>query len=222
MRKLILGIVEFREQLLPQYAERFRELADGQSPDTLFITCADSRVVPNLLVSTDPGDLFTMRNVGNLMPPATAEGLSTGDLSEASAIEYAVSVLKVANIVICGHSGCGAMKAVLARSALDDAPNLAKWLHHAEPAALRFEREGGLDARLKPYDQLSQLNVLAQLEHLATYPVVGEQVAKGTLKLSGWWFDIATGDMYAYERDENSFVLIDRKLADRLMQRAGA
>ncbi len=141
MRKLIWGIVEFRENGLPQYAEHFRELAGGQSPDTLFITCADSRVVPNLLVSTDPGELFTMRNVGNLVPPATADGLSTGDLSEASAIEYSVKVLKVANIVVCGHSGCGAMKAVLAPAPLDDAPNLAAWLAHARPAASRLALE---------------------------------------------------------------------------------
>ena len=141
MRKLIWGIVEFREQQLPRYAEHFRELADGQSPNTLFITCADSRVAPNLLVSTDPGELFTMRNVGNLVPPATADGLSTGDLSEASAIEYAVKVLKVANIVVCGHSGCGAMKAVLAPGPLDDTPNLTAWLHHARPAAIRLAQD---------------------------------------------------------------------------------
>ena len=135
MRKLIWGIVEFREQQLPRYAEHFRELANGQSPNTLFITCADSRVAPNLLVSSDPGELFTMRNVGNLVPPATADGLSTGDLSEASAIEYAVKVLEVANIVVCGHSGCGAMKAVLAPGPLDDTPNLTAWLLHARAAA---------------------------------------------------------------------------------------
>jgi carbonic anhydrase len=221
VRKLIMGIVEFRERLLPQYAKRFRELADGQSPDTLFITCADSRVVPNLLVSTDPGELFTMRNVGNLVPPATAEGLSTGDLSEASAIEYAVSVLKVANIVVCGHSACGAMKAVLAPAAIDDARNLAKWLHHASTAAFRLEHEGALDAGLKPHDQLSQLNVLVQLEHLITYPVVREQVTKGALLLSGWWFDVATGDMYAYERENRSFSLIDHALAERLVRCLG-
>jgi len=124
MRKLNWGIVEFRERELPQFAAHFRELAEGgQSPDTLFITCADSRVVPNLLVSTGPGELFTMRNVGNLVPPATADGLSTGDLSEASAIEYAVNILGVSNMVVCGHSGCGAMKAVLAPGPVDDAPN---------------------------------------------------------------------------------------------------
>ena len=117
MRKLIYGIVEFRERELPRYAERFRDLAFAHSPDTLMITCSDSRVVPDMLASTHPGDLFTMRNVGNLIPPATAEGISIGDVSEASAIEYAVLVLKVGNIVVCGHSECGAMKAVLARKA---------------------------------------------------------------------------------------------------------
>ena len=118
MRRLISGIVEFRERQLSKYAERFRDLALAQSPDTLMVTCSDSRVVPDLLASTHPGDLFTMRNVGNLIPPATAEGISMGDLSEASAIEYALLVLKVANIVVCGHSECGAMKAVLARNPL--------------------------------------------------------------------------------------------------------
>jgi carbonic anhydrase len=217
MRKLIWGIVEFREQQLPQYVEHFRDLAGGQSPDTLFITCADSRVVPSLLVSTDPGELFTMRNVGNLVPPAAADGRSTGDLSEASAIEYAVQKLKVANIVVCGHSGCGAMKAVLAPSTVDDAPNLAAWLHHAGAAASRLRhevpREGGLEA----HDRLSQLNVLVQLEHLLTYPAVRREVDRGALRLSGWWFDIASGDMYAYQGESASFAVIDRALAERLL-----
>lgn len=222
MRKLISGIVEFRERQLPKYAERFRGLALTQSPDALFVTCADSRVVPDLLVSTHPGDLFTMRNVGNLVPPATAEGISIGDVSEASAIEYAVLVLKVANIVVCGHSECGAMKAVLATEAKPGAPNLAKWLHHASAAAFRLEHEGALDAALKPHDQLSQLNVLVQLEHLMSYPIVRTQVAAGALHLSGWWFDIATGDMYSYEPASRSFEVIDRQVAERLIARLGA
>ena len=124
MRELIAGIAEFREKLLPEYAERFRALASGQSPDTLMITCSDSRVVPDLLASTHPGDLFTMRNVGNLVPPADAEGISTSDVSEASAIEYAVLVLGVRNIVVCGHSSCGAMKAALAQKVQPDTPTL--------------------------------------------------------------------------------------------------
>jgi carbonic anhydrase len=217
MRKLIQGIVDFRERLLPQYAERFRDLAQGQSPDALFVTCSDSRVVPDLLVSTDPGDLFFMRNVGNLVPPATVEGASTGDLSEASAIEYAVLVLKVRSIVVCGHSGCGAMKAALARQPMPNTPNLAKWLHHAAAAVFRLDQEGPLDPRWNPCDQLSQINVLVQLEHLASYPIVRERVAAGTLHLGGWWFDIAKGDMYAYQRENRRFEIIDRNSAEQIL-----
>jgi carbonic anhydrase len=160
-----------------------------------------------------------MRNVGNLVPPATAEGASTGDLSEASAIEYSVLVLKVANIVVCGHSECGAMKAVIANEAGIDAPNLARWLHHAHTASFRLEHKGALDDSLKPHDQLSQLNVLVQLEHLMSYPVVRTRVLAGTLHLSGWWFDIGSGSMYAYERGSRRFEIIDRSLADRLIAR---
>jgi carbonic anhydrase len=219
MRKLIMGIVDFRERLLPEYAERFRDLAQGQAPDVLFITCSDSRIVPELLASTDPGDLFVMRNVGNLVPPATPEGASTGDLSEASAIEYSVLVLKVRHIVVCGHSECGAMKAALARTPLLGAPNLAKWLHHATSAVFRLDQEGPLDSRCNRYDQLSQLNVLIQLEHLASYPIVRQRIADGTLHLSGWWFDIARGEVSAYDRETRAFETIDRRVAERLLSR---
>jgi carbonic anhydrase len=219
MRKLIQGIVDFRERLLPQYAERFHQLAQGQTPDVLFITCSDSRVVPDLLVSTDPGDLFVMRNVGNLVPPATVEGNSTGDLSEASAIEYAILVLKVRHLVVCGHSECGAMKAALARQPLPDTPNLAKWLHHTTSAVFRLDQEGPLDPRWSPHDQLSQLNVLVQLEHLASYPIVRRRLADGTLNLSGWWFNIASGEMFAYRRERRLFETIDRSMAEHLLSR---
>ena len=217
LRKLIMGIVEFREQLLPQYAGRFRELALTQSPEALFVTCSDSRVVPHVLASTNPGDLFTLRNVGNLIPAASPDGLSIGDFSEASAVEYALLALEVGNIIVCGHSECGAMKALLARSQTPGAPNLSKWLHHADTAAFRLEHEGPLDASLKAHDQLSQLNVLVQLEHLASYPIVRDQVAGGRLCVSGWWFDIGSGSMYAYRRESQSFEKIDRALAERLV-----
>jgi carbonic anhydrase len=111
------------------------------------------------------------------------------------------------------------MKAVYARNPKLKAPNLDKWLYHANNAAFRLEYEGPLDDRLKPHDQLSQLNVLVQLEHLMTYPIVRQQVAARALVLSGWWFDIATGDMYAYERASRSFEVIDRALAERLAAR---
>ena len=219
MDKLIRGIVEFRDKMLPQYAQRFKDLALTQTPDAFFVTCSDSRVVPDLLASTHPGDLFTMRNVGNLVPPATAEGVSTGDLSEASAVEYSVLVLKVSHIVVCGHSECGAMKAVIANETPSDAPNLARWLHHAHTASFRLQHEGALDGSLKPHDQLSQLNVLVQLEHLMSYPAVRKRVLAGTLHLNGWWFDIASGSMYAYERGSRKFEVIDRLLAERLIAR---
>lgn len=219
MRKLIKGIVEFREQQLPQYAEQFRQLSLGQAPDTLFITCSDSRVVPELLVSTEPGELFVMRNVGNMVPPATVEGSSTGDLSEAGAIEYAVLVLRVENIIVCGHSECGAMKAALSHGSTADTPNLSKWLHHCTSAVFRLDQEGPLDRALKAHDQLSQLNVLVQLEHLMSYSLVNERVRAGALQLSGWWFDIANGDMFSYERETRAFERIDRIAAERLIAR---
>jgi carbonic anhydrase len=219
VRKLLQGIVEYRERMLPRYAEKFRDLANRQCPDTLFITCSDSRVVPDLLASTDPGDLFVVRNVGNLISPSTADGVSTGDLSEASAIEYAVLVLQVADVVVCGHSSCGAMAAVLAAKGVEGAANLGKWLHHASTARFRLDNEGPLCASLPPGDQLSQLNVLVQLEHLMTYPVVRERVAAGKLHLSGLWFDIGKGEVSVYERDCRCFVPIDRAEAERLSQR---
>jgi carbonic anhydrase len=205
--------------MLSQYAQRFKDLALKQIPDALFITCSDSRVMPDLLASTYPGDLFTMRNVGNLVPPATAESVSTGDLSEASAIEYSVLVLNVANIIVCGHSECGAMKTVISNHTRSDTPNLARWLHHAHTASFRLEHEGALDDSLEPHDQLSQLNVLVQLEHLMSCPIVRTRVFAGTLRLSGWWFDIASGSMYAYERGSRKFEIIDRLLADHLIAR---
>jgi carbonic anhydrase len=218
MRKLIRGIVEFREKLLPQYAERFRELSLEQAPDALFITCSDSRVVPELLASTDPGDLFVMRNVGNMVPPATAEGSSTGDVSEASALEFAVLVLNVEDIIICGHSECGAMKAALGQSPLEATPNLSKWLHYCTSAAFRLDQEGPLDATLSVHNQLSQINVLVQLEHLMSYSIVQQRVRSGELHLNGWWFNIATGEMLAYQRQTRSFQRIDRHTAEYLLQ----
>jgi len=217
MRKLMLGIVNFREKTLPKYVQRFRELAFNQAPDAFFIACSDSRVTPNLVMSARPGDLFMMRNVGNLIPPATIDGISTGDVSEASAIEYAVLVLKVSSIIVCGHSECGAMKAVMAHGGPPEAPNLNAWLQHAKTAVARLEQKSGLDPTLKPHDQVSQINVLVQLEHLASYPIVRERVAAGALRLHGWWFDVGSGSMLAYDPADDRFELIDRKMVERMV-----
>jgi len=213
MRNLLLGLIDYQERDLPHYAERFRELSKGQEPDTLFIACADSRVVPSLIASSEPGELFTMRNVGNLMPPAHTDGISSGDLSEASAVEYAVSVLKVKNIIICGHSSCGAMRAVIANAPLDEAPNLKAWLEHVRPA-LKLMRPN--DRALPAHDQLSQANVLQQLKHLETYPAVRRALDAGTLNLGGWWFDIASGEVHVHDDTQGAFVKVDRRSLDRL------
>ncbi len=160
-----------------------------------------------------------MRNVGNLIPPATADGISSGDLSEASAIEYAVLVLKVSEVIVCGHSECGAMKAITAHGDRPDAPNLNKWLQHAQATTNRLEQDVGLHTKLKPHDRVSQINVLVQLEHLASYPIVRERVAAGALRLHGWWFDVASGSMYAHDAAQDRFELIDRRMVKRMVAR---
>jgi carbonic anhydrase len=214
MKKLVKGIVEFRKNVLPSYREKFAHLALGQSPDTLFIACSDSRVVPNLFASTDPGDLFVVRNVGNLIPSCGKGGLSTADESEAAAIEFALLNLNVSNIIVCGHSECGAMHAIVDGRQKVKAPNLRAWLRHGEPALARLT---GNPANMSRANQLSQLNVLHQLDNLMSYPVVKERVAKGDLKLHAWWFELSAADVFAYEEPVNKFVLIDEDEATKIL-----
>ena len=225
MRKLIEGIVAFRRGLRPGYRETFARLALDQAPDCLFIACSDSRVVPNLFASTEPGDLFVTRNVGNLVPPSGPAGISTGDEAEAAAIEYAVRTLGVRDIVICGHSSCGAMRAIVdggisaGGAGITGAPNLTRWLRHALPALAKLEAGKSLDPSLPRFDVLSQLNVLEQVAHVKTYPAVAERLATGALGVHGWWFDIAHADVSAYEAEPDRFVLIDEAEAARILAR---
>lgn len=216
MKKLVKGIVEFRQNVLPGYREKFAQLALGQSPDSLFIACSDSRVVPNLFASTDPGDLFVVRNVGNLIPCCGTDGHSTADESEAAAIEFAVMNLNVANIVICGHSECGAMQALIDGRDQVPARNLRAWLRHGEPSLDRLSERSTEFSRV---NLLSQLNVLQQLEHLASYPIVRERLAGNQLKLHGWWFELSTANVYAYEENLGKFILIDEEEAERILSR---
>lgn len=218
MKKLIRGIVEFRGTLRPEYAETFAKLALGQNPDTLFIACSDSRVVPNLFASTDPGDLFVIRNVGNLISPCGANGVSLGDVSEAAAIEYAVLSLGVSNIVVCGHSECAAMKELIGGGASEEMPMFKTWLYNGYPSLARMDAATWIDPKLAPHNRLSQANVLQQLEHLKGYPAVKKLTGAGKLSFHGWWFDIAHAEVYAYEEDMG-FVLIDETEAQRILQR---
>lgn len=218
MKKLIQGLLEFQRHGFPAYRETFARLAKGQSPDTLFIGCSDSRVVPNVFASTNPGDLFVMRNVGNLVPPSDAQGVSLGDMSEAAAIEYAVEMLHVSEIVVCGHSSCGAMGAIVNQQDVSKkAPNLQRWLFHGIPALERLRAGELADSGLSDQDRLSQINVLQQLEHVGTYPAVQAAISRGDLRLRAWWFDIARARVSTWREDLGRFVVIDESEGERLL-----
>ncbi len=197
MKKLIQGIINFRKNSLKNYREKFSKFAEGQSPDTLLISCCDSRVVPNIFTGTDPGDIFVLRNIGNLVPP-----YGSTDNSVAATLEYAVFKLKVSYIIVCGHSGCGAM-ATLGKELPAKCESLKSWLEHAGSPT-----EALGDDNLTKENRISQINVLQQLEHLKTYPYIAERLQTGILKIHGWWFDLRTADTYRYEPESIKFILI--------------
>ncbi len=214
MKKLVRGIVEFRKKALASYRERFAQLALGQSPDTLFIACSDSRVAANVFASTEPGDLFVIRNVGNMIPCCGEDGHSSADESEAAAIEFAILNLNVKHIIVCGHSECGAMHALIRGRNTLTTPHLRAWLRHGE-ASLKL-----LDAQkdeLAPVNKLSQLNVLLQLEHLKSYPVVRERIEQGHLTLHAWWFELSGASVHAFDVKLGKFVMIDEASAPKIL-----
>jgi carbonic anhydrase len=219
MKKLIQGILEFRNKVLPGYRETFAKLALGQRPDSLFVACSDSRVVPNLFASSDPGDLFVVRNVGNLIPPCPASGKMERDKGAGAAVEFAVQALEVKNIVVCGHSECGAMLALLQDEPDANLPRLESWLKYGTGALEKLQNGISLDRNLSRHDQLSQLNVLEQMQHLLSFPEVKKRIGEKQLQIHGWWFDIRHADVYAYEAEENRFLLIDEAEAERIIKR---
>lgn len=194
MQKLVQGLHHFQANLFSSQRELFQHLARGQAPEVLFITCSDSRVVPNLITQTDPGDLFILRNAGNIIPP---HGAASG--GEAATIEYAVSVLGVKDIIVCGHSHCGAMEAILDPSTVADHPAVSSWLNHAE-STRRIIRENYphlRDAAL--LTATVEENVLVQIENLRTHPSVAARLAGGQLHLHGWVYKIESGEVFAYD-----------------------
>lgn len=210
MKKLLAGIADFRKRILPSQRERFAELSKGQNPDALFITCSDSRVAPNWFASTDPGDLFVVRNVGNLVPPAdTGRNPKLIGGSVLAAAEFSILNLGVSHVVVCGHSECGAMHTLLSPNSIDDKPYLKTWLAYGEPSLQKFTKEPAIDPSLSRVNQLSQLNVLQQIEHLKSHSFIRKQVDENKIQIHGWWFDIAKADVYAYDESQRRFQLIE-------------
>ncbi|MEU8326255.1 carbonic anhydrase [Nonomuraea sp. NPDC048881] len=181
MQDLAEGVARFQRDVFPAKAELFARLATHHTPHTLFIGCSDARVVPELITGTEPGDLFVIRTAGNLVPAYRPEADGV-----AASIEYAVAALGVRDVVVCGHSACGAMTALAEGHDLSGAPTVAAWLRHADAARARTATHGDVPA-------LVRQNVLAQLANLATHPSVARALAAGKVTLHGWVYDIPTG-----------------------------
>ncbi|MBX3263276.1 MAG: carbonic anhydrase [Labilithrix sp.] len=187
-----------------RYSSRFAKLASGQEPLALFITCSDSRVVPSLIALSDPGELFVVRNVANLVPPQVP-GVESPETSVSSAVWYALEVLKIRDVVVCGHSGCGGINAL--RSGAPPAP-LERWLAHGQRSLEAWRAKGPLDPSLSEDDQLSQASALQQLANLETHDHVRARVEAGEVKLHAWWFDIPSARLLAYSKAANRYVPI--------------
>ena len=202
MERLIQGHQRFHDEVFPGRRGEFHLLAEWHQPEWLFITCSDSRVVPDLILQTDPGDLFITRNAGNVVP-------ITGDEVDGvtATIEYAVEVLKVKHAILCGHSDCGALKAAFNATSLnlDKLPKASRWLHHVEDAFLHrqpLRPEEGDQAELA---SIIRGNVIFQLANLNAQPCVIHAVAEGRLTVHGWYYDILTGKIETWNPSENRF-----------------
>jgi len=211
--QLLGGVSAFQRNTAPLVREELARLArEGQSPGQLFLTCADSRLVTSMITSSGPGDLFTVRNVGNLMPPPGTDGSCD---SVAAAVEYAVEVLRVSSITVCGHSGCGAMQALLGSDHEPGAQTpLARWLQHGRPSLARLARIGRLGRGevaladrpiADDLERLALVNVMTQLDHLMAHPCVARRVSEGTLHLHGVYFHVAEAQAYILDGSTSVF-----------------
>jgi carbonic anhydrase len=199
MDKLVQGVRTFQSLIFRGQRERFERLAERQAPLALFITCADARVNPNLMTQTEPGELFILRNAGNLIPP---HGQSAG--GEAATIEYALSILRLRHVIVCGHTHCGAMHSLIGSP--PDLPAVRAWFAHAEATRRilreRFANLGGGFLVERAVEQ----NVLVQIDNLRTHPAVAAGLARGDLEVHGWVYRLETGDVLTYDHRDGRFV----------------
>ncbi|MBV6320708.1 carbonic anhydrase [Duganella violaceipulchra] len=212
MKSIVDGVIKFQQQAFPALSSLFKQLATTQSPTALFITCSDSRVVPELLTQQDPGDIFVIRNAGNIVPSYSSE---PGGVT--ATVEYAVAVLGVTDIVVCGHSDCGAMTAISSCKCLDHLPAVAGWLRHADSAKV----VNASRTHISPAARLNSMvreNVIAQLVNIRTHPSVALALEQGRLNLHGWVYDIETGSIVALDGETNSFVPLAEFPQTRAMQ----
>ncbi len=205
MQKLLDGIVKFRREDFDAHKDLFSHLKDHQKPHTLFITCSDSRIDPNMITGTLPGELFIIRNIANIVPPYH---ISEEYLSTTSAIEYAVLALGVENIIVCGHSNCGGCAAALHPEKLSSPlEHTANWLKLTEPVKARVIQELSEEEPEAREWMMEQTNVIEQLKHLLTFPYIKDKFKDGSLSISGWYYIIETGEVFIYDKEEASFVL---------------
>ena len=200
MERLKEGHKKFLAEVFPARRSQFHLLAESQAPQALFITCADSRIVPDLILGTGPGDLFISRNAGNVVP------VSGNEVDGCTAtIEYAVEVLKVKHAILCGHSDCGALKAALDRRALEQLPKASRWLRHVEGA---FSHRQPVNPAEGPGAELASLirgNVVAQLLNLRAQPSVARALSERRIEVHGWYYDILSGKIERYDPGERRF-----------------
>lgn len=205
MERLIEGHKRFLKDVFPHRRDQFHLLAESQAPQWLFITCADSRIVPDMILGTGPGDLFISRAVGNVIP------VNGSDMDGTSAtIEYAVEVLKVPHAIVCGHSDCGAMKAALHREGLKNLPAASRWLQHVESAFSHRQPLNPEDAEHAELASLIRGNVVAQLMNLKSQPAVARALSRGAITVHGWYYEILSGRIEQYDQQQRRFVpLVD-------------
>jgi carbonic anhydrase len=201
MQKLIEGLHRFQSEIFSTHRELFVRLAKGQSPEVMFITCSDSRINPALITQTRPGEMFVLRNAGNIVPP-----YGRGTQGEDATIEFALAHLGVRHIVVCGHSRCGAMEGLLNPQALEELPAMKVWLKHAE-ATQRLIRDNYQHLQGNALlTATAEENVLVQLENLRTHPTVREQLERRAVTLHGWVYKLETGQMFHYDPISGQFL----------------
>lgn len=201
----MLGVRQFQGNLYNQMRLIFKQLGAGQNPEILFITCSDSRLTPSLFTQTQPGELFVIRNVGNIIPPADVPS------SEGAGIEYALNELAaIKDIIICGHSHCGAMKGLLTPSLKERLPKVASWLTHSHSVLKQIDHSAPFASKVH---NATKLNILEQIEHLKTYPIIAEKLARNELTLHGWFYEFETGEIFVYEHQFQKFLPFKEALA---------